>query len=368
MIEDKISMPSSTPGFAPEIAGAPGASSKPVEKPVEKPVQEEDSSLRSEHSGDDELVGYDKQIAALEAAAAQLAPETEEQRKKRERQERSKKIIAAMTDGAMALSNLYFTTQYAPNSYQPQHSQLGKVNEHIEAMKAERRADGDRYNNYILRLGDLQNAKARTLREMQAQHEAQKLAREKAAREAALHPFAMAEAEATAKRREQEALSAQYAAEYAPAMQEAKLATEHERAGAQKASATASYAKAAAAGGNRTVYGRFDGKDYYNKRDYDKAVLAAADEYNKRHPQSKLVQEVVYDDEDMTKGGQKWVKRPTESIATTWEDWHGDPKDYDTAKIASQLERALQEERNGQTTGQTPEGGQAAGYKDSPTA
>ena len=109
--------------------------------------------------------------------------------------------------------------------------------------------------------------------------------------------------------------------------------------------------------------GRFAGRDYYNKRDYDKAVLAAADEYNKRHPQSKLVQEVVYDDEDMTKGGQKWVKRPTESIATTWEDRHGDPKDYDTAKIASQLERALQEERNGQTARQTPEGGQAASAK-----
>ena len=239
-------MPSPTPGFAPEIAGAPGASSKPVEKPVEKSVQE-DSSLRSEHSGDDELVGYDKQIATLEAAAAQLAPETEEQRKKRERQERSKKIIAAMTDGAMALSNLYFTTQYAPNSYQPQHSQLGKVNEHIEAMKAERRADGDRYNNYILRLGDLQNAKARTLREMQAQHEAQKLAREKAAREAeahgwqaALQPDKQREQAGKANKAEQEALSAQYAAEYAPARQEAELATERERAGAQQASAPAS--------------------------------------------------------------------------------------------------------------------------------
>lgn len=44
-------------------------------------------------------------------------PETDEQRKKRERREKSKKIIAAVTDGVRALSNLYFTTQYAPNMY-----------------------------------------------------------------------------------------------------------------------------------------------------------------------------------------------------------------------------------------------------------
>ena len=364
-------MPSPTPGFAPEIAGAPGASSKPVEKPVQ-----EDSSLRSEHGGGDELVGTDRVIELLREAARQKEPETEEQRKKRERQERSKKIIAAVTDGARALSNLFFTTQYAPNAYDARNSQLGNLNRTLEAQKAERKANDDAYLNLMLKLGDAEEAKARTLREMQAQHEAQKLAREKAAREAeahgwqaALQPDKQREQAGKANKAEQEALSAQYAAEYAPAMQEAKLATERERAGAQKASATASYAKAAAAGGNRTVYGRFDGKDYYNKRDYDKAVLAAADEYNKRHPQSKLVQEVVYDDEDMTKGGQKWVKRPTESIATTWKDWHGDPKDYDTAKIASQLERALQEERSGQGNTDNPRKvSLTAGGKKSPTA
>lgn len=100
----------------------------------------------------DAVMGYDKQIAALKAAAAAVNQETPEQKKKRERMEKSKKVIAATVDGLSALSNLFFTTQYAPNAYNPQSSQLGKVNERIEALKAERQADADRYNNYMLRL------------------------------------------------------------------------------------------------------------------------------------------------------------------------------------------------------------------------
>lgn len=198
-------------------------------------------------------MGYDQQIEALKAAAEATNQETPEQKKKRERRERSQKTIAAIVEGTQALANLFFTTQYAPNAYNPQNSQLGKVNERIEAMKAERQADADRYNNFMLRLGDAQNAKAKTLREMQAQHEAQKLAREKAQREAELHPLAIAIKEAQGRKENNqadkagyEAISAQAEADNAPALQEAKLQTEQARRGSYQAAAANSMASARA--------------------------------------------------------------------------------------------------------------------------
>lgn len=46
-------------------------------------------------------------------------PETAEERAKREKREKSEAAIAAVGDTISALSNLYFTSQYAPNAYDP---------------------------------------------------------------------------------------------------------------------------------------------------------------------------------------------------------------------------------------------------------
>lgn len=213
----------------------------------EAPVNTEPQS-----QGQEAVMGYDKQIEVLKAAAEQMHIETPEEKQKRERREKSKKIIASIGDGLSAAANLYFTSQYAPNAYNPRESQVDKVNERIEALKAEREADKDRYNNFMLRIGDAENAKARTLREMQAQQEAQKLAREKAQREADMHSWhallqgdKQREQKGKADRAEQEALSAQAAAERAPEMEQAKLETEQARRGRYEASASASRASAA---------------------------------------------------------------------------------------------------------------------------
>lgn len=255
------------------------------------------------------VMGYDKQIEALKAVAAATSQETPEQKEKRERQEKSKKIIAATVDGLSALSNLFFTTQYAPNSYNPQHSQLGKVNERIEALKAERQADADRYNSLMLKIGDTQNARARTLREMQAQHEAQKLAREKAQRDAEAHswqallqPDKQREQKGKADRAEQQAISAQAEAEAAPAMQKAKLQTEQAKAGAQRASASASYASAASH--NRANAAEFSAWDE-NGKDHKFRTKEAADRFAKQHgtwQEEDITSSTTTDREDETNG------------------------------------------------------------------
>lgn len=234
------------------ILGAPGtAPAGKIYKKTGELLNVEDYKRRNDE--DEALIGYDQQIAALREAADAVDQETPEQRAKRERQEKSKKIIAATADGLSALSNLFFTSQYAPNAYNAQSSQLSKVNSRIEALKAERKADADRYNNLMIRLGDAQNARAKTLRDMRAQHEAQKLARKKAEQEAEEHgwkallqPDIQREQKGKADRAEQQAIASGVEAQYAPLIEQgkiklnnAKIATEGTKQQANRASAGA---------------------------------------------------------------------------------------------------------------------------------
>lgn len=174
-----------TPGVAPGIEGAPatlpggndgkdktkmsGAPAKgaAVPPPVSADLagsgawQERQMSTQGDKSAEgDGIIGLDRQIALLREAAARHAPESEEERRKRERRERSRRIIGAMSDGLSALGNLYFTSQYAPDMYDPvAGSQLKGADERIERLRAEREANADRYLHYALKIGDLENAK-----------------------------------------------------------------------------------------------------------------------------------------------------------------------------------------------------------------
>lgn len=225
--------------------------------------------------------------AQLKRDAAQYAPESEEDRKRRERREKSGRLISVISDGLASLGNLYFTSRYAPHMYDGSNSMTAATDARIERLKAERQANADRYLNYSLKIGDLQNQKARTLREIEAQHEAQKIAREKAQQAAERHewekklqPDKQREQAGKATKAENDAVAAQYAAEYAPQMQEAKLNTEKERANAQRASAANSYASAAAHG--RSEQKEFSAWDE-NGKEHKFRTQAAAESFAKQH-------------------------------------------------------------------------------------
>lgn len=166
-------------GNAPEPSESKEPPKTDVAPPADKPAGV------SPHN---DTMGYDQQIAALQEAANRVKPETEEERKKRERREKSAKIVSAVSDGLQALSNLFFTTRGAPNMYDHKEaSQLTPLQEKLEKLKAERQANADKYLQYSLKIGDAQNERAKTLREMEAQQERAKLAREKAQREQEEH-------------------------------------------------------------------------------------------------------------------------------------------------------------------------------------
>ena len=276
-------------GNAPEPSESKEPPKTDVAPPADKPAGV------SPQNNADAVMGYDQQIAALQEAANRVKPETEEERKKRERREKSAKIVSAVSDGLQALSNLFFTTRGAPNMYDHKEaSQLTPLQEKLEKLKAERQANADKYLQYLLKIGDAQNERAKTLREMEAQQERAKLAREKAQREqeehgwlAALQPDKLREQAGKATKAEQEAVTAKAEADNAPDLYKAKVDTEKARGEAQRASAASSRAAATDHYASARAHDRSNNKEFSawdkNGREYKFRTAAAAEAFAKQH-------------------------------------------------------------------------------------
>lgn len=276
-----------------ENAPAP-TESKPTPQTDVAPPADKGLGVSPQNNAD-AVMGYDQQIAALQEAANKTKPETEEERKKRERREKSKKIIAAVGDGLMALSNLYFTTRGAPNMYDHKTmSQQTPLQAQLDKLKAEREANADKYLQYSLKIGDLQNDRAKTLREMEAEQERRKLAREKAQREqeehgwlAALQPDKQREQAGKASKAEQEAVTAKAEADNAPDLYKAKVDTEKARGEAQRASAASSRAAATDHYASARAHDRSNNNEFSawdeNGREHKFRTAAAAEAFAKQH-------------------------------------------------------------------------------------
>jgi hypothetical protein len=295
-----------------------GASTTPTPpQPAEAPAASTDTEHQTpalspeQQQRVDATAGTDRQIKTIQdwMDSEENRPETPEQRKKRERREKSKRIIAAVSDGISALSNLFFTTQYAPNMYNHEKgSMTTAVGKRLDQLKAERENKRDQYLNFSLKLGDLENQRAATLRELEAQQERQKLAREKAQREAeahgwlaALQPDKQREQAGKANKAEQEAITAQAEAEAAPEMQRAKLATERARRGSYDASAANSRASAAAH--NRSNVSEFSAWDEHG-HEHKFRTKDAAEAYAKQHGTWQEVDETETTDTSRTVGSR----------------------------------------------------------------
>lgn len=275
-------------------ASAPVTESKPARQSDAAPAADRQAGVSPQNNAD-AVMGYDRQIAAVREAAAKSKPETEEERKKRERKERSKKIIAAVGDGLMALSNLYFTTRGAPNMYDHKTmSQQTPLQAQLDKLKAEREANADKYLQYSLKIGDLQNDRVKTLREMEAERVRRKLAAEKAQREqeehgwlAALQPDKLREQAGKATKAEQEATTAKAEADNAPDLYKAKVDTEKARGEAQRASATASRASATDHYASARAHDRSNNNEFSawdeNGREHKFRTAAAATAFAKQH-------------------------------------------------------------------------------------
>ncbi len=92
-------------------------------------------------------MSYADMFAAMEPYKEPTKEELEKERKKEKRE----RLFAAIGDGISALSNLFFTTQYAPNMYDPnKETNSEKVENYWTNLKKEREANRQRYvDGYI---------------------------------------------------------------------------------------------------------------------------------------------------------------------------------------------------------------------------
>lgn len=93
---------------------------------------------------------YDDVMGFIEERKKALDLETDEQRKKRERMERSQGIINGISDLGRAVANMYYTTKYAPNGYDPKQSLTTQQQARMERQRKERKEKEDQYLNYLL--------------------------------------------------------------------------------------------------------------------------------------------------------------------------------------------------------------------------
>lgn len=237
----------------------------------------------------DAIAGSDRKIKTLQDVIDRLEqPETEEQRKKRERREKSRKIISAVGDGLQALGNLFFTSQYAPNMYNHEKSsQLNAQNAAIEKARKDREANEDKYLRFALSLGDAENERAKTIRELEAEQERRKLAKEKAKREedaanraAVLFPDQQREQKGKADKAGFDAQTAEAKAGKAEELAQAEVDAKRAQAGSYEASAANSYASAAAH--NRSNVSEFSAWDEHGK-EHKFHTKEAAVAYAKQH-------------------------------------------------------------------------------------
>lgn len=126
-------------------------------------------------------------------------PETAEDRAKREKKEKREAIFSALGDGLSAMSNLYFTTQYAPNAYNASNGMSARTKDRWEKLRAEREAnDRAYYQGYLqaMSLDDAQDKDDRNWRHMlEREKKADELAEKRDLREDAKEERAAKKAE-----------------------------------------------------------------------------------------------------------------------------------------------------------------------------
>lgn len=350
----------SPPPIDPSLPGAPGAaapaSSQPVSQPTEPPQQQptplaaQQKAIASAPPGTDasKLVGAPgtapqpqpkpqpeekKRMSYVEMYEAlnPQKPETAVERAEREKREKREAVLAAVGDGISALSNLFFTTQYAPNAYDASKGMSAKAKERWDRLRMEREANRRAYSDGYLRALAMDEAGDREDRNWRHTLERERIADEryevKAAQDKAMaelneklrrHQITAAEHKA-----EQERIAAMFAEDTEKLKQEnlrAGVRQKNAAAGASKASATASYSRAryydnGGAGGGKsgpTLQLEEDEPMHFgDDKDYDRAVMRLAPDYGV----STTEVQVIERDRKGNPKKQRTIQRPVKDIA-----------------------------------------------------
>lgn len=303
-VSGKPTAPYTPPGIDSSLPGATGTQTRqsttgtPPAKPEAPTPQEASAALKeatpqvtdvekTQIEVKPQRVSYEEMFRLLNP----YKPPTQEELEKERKKQRREQIFAAIGDGISALSNLFFTTQYAPNMYRPAETQSEKTRKRWDKLAAERNANMTAYINGLMRARQADDTYNDNERAWQRQLGLDKIKqeRDKAAdaraeakekRDAEMHDLNKQLRNNQITQAEYEAKKAEVEARYAPQLEQSKINRNKAAAGASNASASASRARAryydnGGSSGNR-YYGEFQGKTYKTQADYEKAVLDAA--------------------------------------------------------------------------------------------
>ena len=272
-------------GAGVQVAEA-GKGNSAVHPAVQEPAKPVDNSPKK--------MSYKEMYQALNPYKPPTAEELEAQRKKEKRQ----KIFAALGDGISALANLYFTTQGAPNMYNPANSQQDVVKDRWDKIKQERDQNMKEYTEALMKAQALDDENADNERKWQRLLQIDKVNADKAKAEQE-RKDAIAEAqrlkyEAAANKDDKLAALYQQKSEaiaaglpYVATKLQAEIDRLEAAAGKDNRQGTSSWVsgKGGKSGGTSSnsdgrsggkPYGTFNGVEYKTKSDYDRAVVRYA--------------------------------------------------------------------------------------------
>lgn len=202
-------------------------------------------------------------------------PPTQEQLEKEKKKQKRDQIFAAIGDGISALSNLYFTTQYAPNMYTGKDTMSERTRVRYDKLMKDREANQRAYSSGLFQAMMADDRKNEADREWQRKlgldEYQQKRDEAKDKRDQQLFDLNIQLQSQKISAAEADARRKQIEADYADELNKAKVDTEHARAGSYKASAGASNARAkyynngGSGGGKPGEYPWYDadGKKHY---------------------------------------------------------------------------------------------------------
>lgn len=211
----------------------------PSRQPANAPIVEVAQSTKLEDMGQPQRLTYEQ----MYKMANPYKPPTQEELEKERKKQKREQIFAAISDGISALSNLYFTTQYAPNMYRPAETQSEKTRKRWDRLTAERNANMTAYINGLMRTrqaddtyNDNERAWARQLRldKVKAERDkaADKRAEAKEQRDQEMHDLNKQFRNNQITQAEYEAKKAEVEARYAPQFEESKIGRNRAAAGA----------------------------------------------------------------------------------------------------------------------------------------
>ena len=113
----------------------------PATSSVEQSVAAKDDKITPAKTATPTRMSYTDMFTKLNP----YQPPTQEELANERKKEKREKVFSAISDGISALSNLYFTTKYAPNMYRHENSQSVKTENKWEKLRANRDAQQNAY-------------------------------------------------------------------------------------------------------------------------------------------------------------------------------------------------------------------------------